>query len=94
MMTPTNFYTARDIETLGGVAQSLSRSHHALAYVNFNLKVLSLNSTIVRSGVTQLPDTVETADDFAAAVTRAVSDSFEDWTSFEIEFRLEPFNRT
>ena len=80
MLMPSLYFTGKDgykeIATLGGVAQATSRCHHALAYLNYNVKVLVQNATVVRSGSNVLPDSIETADDFATALTQAVSDSF------------------
>ena len=76
MLTPSLYYTDKDILTLGGVIQATSRCHHTLAYANYNLKVLAQNASVTRSGSTVLPECVETADDFAVCLTQAISDSY------------------
>ena len=79
MLAPSLYFTGKDgykdVSTLGGVAQSPSRCHHALAYANYNIKVLVQNATIARSGSNVLPDCIESADDYSTALTQAISDS-------------------
>ena len=80
MLMPSLYFTGKDgykdVASLGGVVQATSRCHHSLAYANYNVKVLVQNATIVRSGSNVLPDSIESADDFATALTQAVSDSY------------------
>lgn len=75
MLIPSVYFTQKDIMTLGGVAQSISRCHHGLAYANYNVKVLAANATVVRSGSSPLPDCIEEADDYAVALTQAMQDA-------------------
>ena len=76
MLIPSVFFTQKDVMTLGGVAQGISRCHHSLAYANYNIKVLAANATVVRSGSSPLPDCIEDADDYAVALTQALEDSY------------------
>ena len=75
MLVPSLYFVSKDILSLGGVAQALSRCHHSLAFLNFNLKVLAANASICRSGSNHLPETIKTVDDFSAAVSQAITDS-------------------